>query len=232
MKLKTFIHAALLTIMFTLTNIITVFASADMDGYLDRLEGDTLVGWAWDRNDPGSAVDVTVAVTRVLTGQVVLEQDVTADGFRPDLDSETYGTQYHGFTLDIGWDQLEPGIYHISASVNGAKLNTLEYNNGDVDEPAGRSLGVFKTTAYCPCYSCSEGWGRHTSSGALATSQHTVAVDPRVIPIGSRLMIDGTVYTAEDVGGGVRGNHVDIYYNTPGETRQHGVRYSEVYLIG
>ena len=39
-----------------------------------------------DRNDPGNAVDVTVAVTRVLTGQVVLEQDVTADGYRPDLD--------------------------------------------------------------------------------------------------------------------------------------------------
>lgn len=93
------------------------------------------------------------------------------------------------------------------------------------------SLGVFKTTGYCPCYQCSEGWGRHTCTGAIARSNHTVAVDPRIIPYGSRLMINGTIYTAEDRGGGVRGNHIDIFYDTHSQTRQHGSRQAEVFLV-
>ena len=46
-------------------------------------------------------------------------------------------------------------------------------------------LGVFTTTGYCPCGSCSGRWGRLTSTGALAAAGHTVAVDPRVIPLRS-----------------------------------------------
>ena len=72
---------------------------------------------------------------------------------------------------------------------------------------------------------------RHTCTGAIAAASHTVAVDPKVIPFGSKLMINGVVYTAEDRGGGVRGNHIDIFFNTHGETLQHGTQNAEVYLI-
>ena len=91
--------------------------------------------------------------------------------------------------------------------------------------------GVFTTTAYRPCGSCSGRWGRLTSTGALAAAGHTVAVDPRVIPYGARLMINGVIYTAEDRGGGVRGNHIDIFYDTHEESRLHGAQAAEVYLI-
>lgn len=232
MKLKPLIFAALLTIIFGFTNTENAWAS-ELNGYLDRIEGSALTGWAWDARNPEAAVTVTVTVTRVRTGQTVSVQTVSAGDYRTDLDASAYGTKNHGFTADIDWDSLENGVYRVSASACGSPLpNTLTYNKGDVEEAPGTPLGVFKTTAYCPCRSCSEGWGRRTSSGALATSAHTVAVDSRVIPIGSRLMIDGTVYTAEDVGGGVRGNHIDIYFNTHGETKQYGTRYSEVYLVG
>ena len=56
-------------------------------------------------------------------------------------------------------------------------------------------------------------------------------MDPRVIPYGSRVMINGTVYTAEDRGGGVKGNHIDIFFDTHGETRQYGTRNVEVFLL-
>ena len=99
-------------------------------------------------------------------------------------------------------------------------------------QPTGlRSLGVFRTTGYCPCHQCSEGWGRHTCTGAIAQANHTIAVDPRVIPYGSRVMINGVIYTAEDRGGGVKGNHIDIFYDTHAQTRQHGSRNQEVYLL-
>ena len=64
-----------------------------------------------------------------------------------------------------------------------------------------------------------------------ATAGHTIAVDPRVIPYGSKVMINGVVYTAEDRGGAVRGNHIDIFFNTHAETRQHGTQSAEVYLV-
>lgn len=94
-----------------------------------------------------------------------------------------------------------------------------------------RSLGVFRTTGYCPCRQCSEGWGRRTCTGAIAQANHTIAVDPRVIPYGSRVMINGVIYTAEDRGGGVKGNHIDIFYDTHAQTRQHGSRNQEVFLL-
>ena len=62
-------------------------------------------------------------------------------------------------------------------------------------------------------------------------SNHTVAVDPRVIPYGSKLLINGVVYTAEDKGGAVRGNHIDIFFDTHGETRMYGTQSADVYLL-
>ena len=75
------------------------------------------------------------------------------------------------------------------------------------------------------------GLGAHTSTGAIASANHTIAVDPRVIPYGSKIMINGVIYTAEDRGGAVKGNHVDIFFNTHGETRAYGTRSAEVFLV-
>ena len=97
--------------------------------------------------------------------------------------------------------------------------------------PSLVSLGIFKTTGYCPCRSCSAGWGRNTSTGAVASSHHTIAVDPRVIPYGTRVMINGVVYIAEDKGGGVKGHHIDIFYDTHAESKNHGTQNVEVFLL-
>ena len=70
-----------------------------------------------------------------------------------------------------------------------------------------------------------------TSTGTIATSGRTIAVDPRVIPYGSKVMIGGVIYTAEDHGGGVKGNHVDIFFDTHTQTRQHGKQTQEVFLV-
>ncbi|MFR5613204.1 MAG: 3D domain-containing protein [[Clostridium] innocuum] len=48
-----------------------------------------------------------------------------------------------------------------------------------------------------------------------AIEGHTIAVDPDVIPLGSKVLIDGHVYVAEDVGGAVKGNVIDIYSSSP-----------------
>ena len=67
----------------------------------------------------------------------------------------------------------------------------------------------------------------------------TVAVDPKVIPYGTRMFIvssDGKfvygIATAEDCGGGVKGKHIDLYYPTTDECWQYGRRNATVYFLG
>ena len=92
-------------------------------------------------------------------------------------------------------------------------------------------LGKYKLTAYCGCKKCSGKWGTRTASGKKAKQGRTIAVDKRKIKLGSKVQINGKTYVAEDVGGGVKGKHIDIFYNTHSETKNHGVERSEVYLI-
>ena len=94
------------------------------------------------------------------------------------------------------------------------------------------SLGQFKLTAYCPCSKCCGKWaGGITSTGAMAKANHTIAVDPSVIPYGTKVIINGQTYVAEDCGGAIKGHRIDIYFDTHSEALDFGVQYAEVYLV-
>ena len=100
--------------------------------------------------------------------------------------------------------------------------------------PQPRDLGVFKITGYSdsPLLNGTDGRGI-TKSGAR-TAWGVVAVDPRVIPLGSRLKIDemgDMVFTALDTGGGIRGNWVDVWFHSDYDAIQHGVRNLTVRLL-
>lgn len=94
----------------------------------------------------------------------------------------------------------------------------------------GPSLGIFKTTGYCPCKKCSAGSGL-TYSGTVPQANHTISADRSVLPIGSKVMIGDTVYTVEDIGGGVKGNTIDIFFQTHQEALNYGVQKREVFSI-
>lgn len=95
-----------------------------------------------------------------------------------------------------------------------------------------KDLGVFKITHYCPCSICCGPYANGiTSTGVTATTNHTIAVDPSQIPYGSKVVINGQVYVAEDCGGAIKTNCIDIYVATHAEGEAKGVYYTEVYLI-
>lgn len=86
-------------------------------------------------------------------------------------------------------------------------------------------------TAYCPCADCSGGWGNRTSTGKTATAGRTIAVDPSIIPYGTGVIIEGVTYIAEDCGGAIKGNRVDIFFNTHEEAMSYGRRVVTAYIL-
>jgi len=97
---------------------------------------------------------------------------------------------------------------------------------------------VFTAIAYCSCKKCcdkdpSNKWYGITASGRKAR-WGTVAVDRRLIKLGSRLRIEGfpkTVFRADDVGGAIKGKHIDLWFPSHREALEFGRQKLVVKLV-
>lgn len=92
----------------------------------------------------------------------------------------------------------------------------------------GISYGTFKISAYCGCEACSGGH-LYTYSGTVPKENHTISADLDQFPLGTKLFIDGIIYTVEDKGSGVTENHLDIYFDTHEEALDYGLQKVEVF---
>lgn len=99
-------------------------------------------------------------------------------------------------------------------------------------ESHGASLGKYVITAYCTCRVCCGVYsgGNRTASGTVPTSNRTIAVDTSVIPFGTKVVINGQVYVAEDRGGAIKGKRIDMFFMTHKEALRWGRRTMEVFL--
>ena len=86
-----------------------------------------------------------------------------------------------------------------------------------------KALGQFVITFYWPG---EDQYGRLTSTGVAAVEGKTIAVDPNIIPYGSTVLIDGKEYLAQDCGGAIKGNKIDVFVESPKMEKQ----VTEVYL--
>ncbi len=92
-------------------------------------------------------------------------------------------------------------------------------------------LGTFVLTAYDPCMECCGKTDGITATGTKGKTGRTIAVDPAVIPYGTRVVIGGYVYIAEDTGSAIKGRHIDMFMDTHEIAMQFGKRTGQVYLI-
>ena len=116
----------------------------------------------------------------------------------------------------------------------------IEYGKGGVvTVSAGQTYAykqVFNVTA--SAYTTQNSKWKHTASGTTARVG-AIAVDPDVIPMGTKMLItsaDGKswvygVAVAEDTGGSIKGNKVDLFFNTRAECMEFGVRKAKVYIL-
>ncbi len=89
--------------------------------------------------------------------------------------------------------------------------------------------GTFRLTGYCPCVACSGTWGTDTYSGISAVEGVTVAADPNIFPIGTRVYIEGLgERIVQDVGGAIKGKRIDVYVDEHWECFQTAVNRDNV----
>jgi len=96
-------------------------------------------------------------------------------------------------------------------------------------EFAGKEVLVMEATGYAP-------WHGHGVDDVTATGMRAgfgvVAVDPRVIPLGSVLFIEGYGRAiAGDTGGAILGNRIDLGFPTAREAYRFGRRPVRVYIL-
>ena len=89
---------------------------------------------------------------------------------------------------------------------------------------------IYKITAYCPCSRCCGKSNGITAAGTRATAGRTVAASSR-FAFGTKLNINGHIYTVEDRGGAINGNKIDIFVSSHSEALAWGVRYLPVSVV-
>jgi len=94
----------------------------------------------------------------------------------------------------------------------------------------GQKLENFQITYYCPCEICCDKASKVTASGTPVAEGKTIATDPNVIPYGTKVIIGGHVFTAEDTGRKVQGNQISIYVNNHAEVSAFDTENTDVYL--
>ncbi|MBR5420317.1 MAG: SH3 domain-containing protein [Lachnospiraceae bacterium] len=111
----------------------------------------------------------------------------------------------------------------------GYVLSDTIMDSLDYAKISGQAV-LFIVTAYCPCKICCgkyspevRGGEPHTATGTIPEEGRTIAVDPSVIPYGSLVEIEGMgTYVAEDCGGGIKKNHIDVYFENHEDAKQFG----------
>jgi len=123
---------------------------------------------------------------------------------------------------------------------NKVEEGILETADGELIEYS--EVMQLEATAYCPCYSCcgkypGNKWYNITATGTKGRVG-VIAVDPRVIPLGTKVYIEGLngaknygYAVAEDTGGAIKGQIIDLYLNTHKETINWGRQQVKVYIL-
>lgn len=97
---------------------------------------------------------------------------------------------------------------------------------------SGRKVLTMVATGYSPAPEENGGNRSGRSAIGLKVGYGIVAVDPKFIPLGTRLYIDGYGYAvAADTGGAIKGNRIDLGHDTRGKARQVGRRKVTVHIL-
>ncbi len=124
-------------------------------------------------------------------------------------------------------------------ALSSSSPNVEEVSKSGITFGVKQILNNVKLTAYSAGVEStgksedSPGYGM-TYTGTRVTEGRTIAVDPKVIPLGWWVYIDGLGFRrAEDVGSGVKGHMIDVYFDNHEYANKFGIKRGyTVYVIG
>ena len=175
-----------------------------------------------------------VVIQRVTTSQETVEEDVDFNTIEKDDPSMEEGKSKVETEGSKGRDKVTYEITYIDGVESERKEISRETVTAAVDKVILNGTKIsFNGKSYSrklvvKAYSYTGG-GR-TAMGTRARVGE-IAVDPRVIPLGSKVYIEGVgARIAEDTGGNIKGNTIDIYMNSVAECRKWGARTVTIYI--
>ena len=186
---------------------------ADQDNE-DSEEADSDDDYGYDPEE-----DTTESSSSSTSTDIVVEEEEEAD----DVQS--------GSSEDVSEDSSQE---EVSEEVSNDETASEETEDASADtsdsgsSSQGTYLGNFTLTAYCNCAQCCGTAGNLTASGTVPTAGRTVAMAG--VPFGTKLLINGTVYTVEDLG--TPYGHGDIYCGSHSEALSFGLQSADVYQVG
>ncbi len=184
--------------------------------------------YSFSRNDQGEVLTVNRAATVTIAYNGSEEKILTC---KPTVGEaiEAYGYVGNGYEVREGLDAaVETGMTIHIKDVPVAPpqaVNTVTTNHGEMNYSGCISM---EASAYLP----SDGNGAGITATGDIARRGIVAVDPDVIPLGTRLYIPGYgTAVAADTGGAIRGNKIDLCMESYGEAINFGRRPVDVYIL-
>ena len=181
----------------------------------------------------GKSIEAAVPATVVSSGSIVvpIRGLMEAFGLWVEWSNNTVTVSIPPFVYLTDGLVVVPVVQFPVESGNDVWYGSVDKSASPV--PAGAVyLGNFKITHYCICSKCSGKWGSATAWGGKVTPGYTIAVDPKVIPKLSTVYIDGYgVRFAEDCGGAIKGNKIDVAVSSHSEAIKLGVTYKDVWIM-
>ena len=173
-------------------------------------------------------IDAQRAHLKDLSAQVAAQEAARAEAERLAAEAEELARKKAEEEKKAAEEAARKAAEQAAAQAAQAAQTSSVVPTGNVSAEGKQYLGHFKLTAYCACSRCCGRWGTTTASGTYPTPGRTVAMAG--VPFGTKLLINGIVYTVEDRGTAY--GHVDIFMNDHGTALRFGLRYADVYLVG
>lgn len=165
----------------------------------------------------------------------MLQAALNRAGFHLGLVDGVFGTRTKEAVMQM---EAKKGLA-VDGVADQLVMEALEFQNTTVsrDQAPERYKAVHDivATAYAPGPHDNGKWGNLTHIGTTVRPG-IIAVDPQLIPLGTRVYIEygdghGMYATAEDTGGAIKGQRIDIAMNTVKEAYNFGIQKVKVYVL-
>lgn len=155
------------------------------------------------------------------------EFDITVDKLKElnDLKYDWVSTGQELKVYDISIEPIEEAVSQPKVEKSAKQASKTQ------KEPEGKTISVTATAYTAECAGCSG----VTYTGVNLNNDRNakvIAVDPSVIPLGTKVYVEGYGYaTAEDIGGAIKGNRIDLHVPTKKEAYSWGRRTVDVTIL-